>query len=167
MSERPNVFDPAFAPDEEPSGFQRRRATVGEQAGAQRLGASVFELEPRRTSSPYHGHLGNEELLVVLAGRPTLRTPAGSRELAPGEVVAFRLGDEGLHQVSNFGQETVRYLIVSEMRAPEVIVYPDSGKLGAYAYPPGPAREGLREFHVREAKVDFWKGETPPEAPGG
>ena len=37
---------------------------------------------------PYHAHFGNEELLVVLGGRPTLRTERGEQLLAPGDVAA-------------------------------------------------------------------------------
>ena len=45
------------------------------------LGASVYELGPGNTAA-YHFHHGSEELLIVLRGRPTLRTPEGERQLA-------------------------------------------------------------------------------------
>src|ERR1700727_6342 len=97
----PNVFDPLF--DERRGhpareGFEARRAFVVRAAGSQRLGASVWELEPGQAAYPYHAHLGEEELIVVLAGRPSLRTPDGWRELEPGEAVAFPRGEEGAHQ---------------------------------------------------------------------
>ena len=52
------------------------------------LGASVYELPPGGYSV-YHFHHGSEELLIVLRGQPTLRTPDGERQLAEGDVVHF------------------------------------------------------------------------------
>ena len=46
------------------------------------LGASVYELGPGNFAI-YHFHHGAEELLVVLRGTPTLRTPEGERVLVP------------------------------------------------------------------------------------
>jgi hypothetical protein len=55
------------------------------QAGAQRLGLSLWELLPGEAAYPYHFHLVDEELVVVLEGRPSLRTPDGWRDLERGE----------------------------------------------------------------------------------
>ena len=65
------------------------------------LSSSVWELEPGGVQAPYHFHHGGEELLVVLRGTPTLRSPEGERELREGEVVHFPPGPEGAHQLSN------------------------------------------------------------------
>lgn len=157
-----NVFEPSFEPDEEHHGFLRRRSFVGRDAGSERLGATLMELPPGRTASPYHYHHANEEMLIVVGGRPSLRTPAGWRELAPGEVVAFPLGETGAHQVSNFGEDPARYLIVSEMIGPELAVYPDSGKVGVRESAPGPRATGRWELHRSEQSLDYWDGEAPP-----
>ena len=88
-------------------------------------------------SFPLHVHHANEELIVVLAGRPTLRSLDGERELAPGEVVACPTGKRGAHRIDNRTEEPVRFLVVSTMIAPEVNEYPDSGKVWARNFPPG------------------------------
>jgi uncharacterized cupin superfamily protein len=162
VSARPNIFDPAFEPDDEHAGFLRRRYFVGRDAGAERLGATLFELPPGRTASPYHWHHANEEMLVVVAGRPSLRTPEGWRELAAGEVVSFPVGERGAHQVSNFADEPARYLFISQMIGPEVAVYPDSDKIGVREQAPGPRASGLWQLHRSSEAVDYWDGETPP-----
>ena len=59
------------------------------------LGASLYELPPGQTQSAYHFHHGNDELLLVLVGRPTLRTPEGERQLDPGDVAHFPTGPDG------------------------------------------------------------------------
>ena len=88
---------------------------------------SLYELPPGAAISPYHVHHANEELLVVLSGRPLLRTPDGYRSLEPGAVVAFPRGADGAHRVSNPSDEDVRVLAISTMRYPEVADYPTTG----------------------------------------
>jgi uncharacterized cupin superfamily protein len=158
-----NVFEPEFDRDQEREGFAYRRAQVGRQAGGDRLGASLYEIPPGQATFPYHHHTANEEMLVVLSGQPSLRTPQGWRELEEGEVVAFPAGEPGAHQIANRSSDPVRVLMISEMNAPEVNVYPDSGKVGAMTRPPGGPGPGDRwEFRAEDA-VDYWEGERPPE----
>ncbi len=157
-----NLFDPAWDAEQDRPPFSWRRARLGRQAGAERLGASLYELAPGASSFPLHAHHANEELLVVVAGRPTLRTLDGERRLEPGEVVAFPVGRRGAHRIDNRADEPARVLIVSTMRSPEVAEYPDSGKIMARSYPPGgaPPDEGL-DLVVRTADaVDYFDGET-------
>ncbi len=106
-----NVFEPEFDDSSDREGFSYRAARLGKQAGAERLGVSLYELPPGETVCPYHAHLANEEMLIVLSGRPSLRTPAGWSELSPGDLVSFPIGDTGLHQVANFSDEPARVLL--------------------------------------------------------
>jgi uncharacterized cupin superfamily protein len=98
----------------------------------QNLGATVYELGPGNWV-PFHFHHGSEELLVVLRGRPTLRTSKGTRRLAEGEAVHFPHGPDGAHGVSNDTDEPVRYLMASTLTSPEVAEYPDLKQITAQA----------------------------------
>jgi uncharacterized cupin superfamily protein len=162
---RPNVFEPRFDADQDRPGFTYRRARVGRQAGSERLGASLYEVPPDQSTFPYHFHLANEEMLIVLRGRPHLRTPDGWRQLAEGELVALQVGERGAHQLHNRTESPIRVLVVSEMRAPELSFYPDSGKVLAGDRPPGAIADekGLLfdTFRLSDA-VDYWDGEDPP-----
>lgn len=104
-----------------------RGARLGPRAGSGDLGCSVVELDPGGQLAPYHLHHANEELLIVLSGTPELRTPEGTRTLAPGEVVAFPTGADGAHRVRNASDEPCRYLMVSTMVFPEVAEQLDIG----------------------------------------
>jgi uncharacterized cupin superfamily protein len=161
-----NVFDPELEPGgDEPPGFRTLGASVGRQAGAHHLGASLYELPPGEALCPYHWHEANEEMAIVLTGRLSVRTPAGWRELVPGEVVSFPRGREGAHQMANRGDEPARVLMVSEMNEPELVVYPDSDKAGVRSQAPGSPRtddEILLRFRFEDA-VDYWEGERPPD----
>jgi uncharacterized cupin superfamily protein len=131
MSEEANVWSDAweFESDEEWAAGRATRLPRGSQ-----LGATVYAIAPGQTSGYYHFHHGAEELLVVLRGRPTLRTPDGERELAEGDVVHFPVGPDGAHQLSNHGSEPVRYLMVSTRPSPEAVEYPDSKQVSVMAF---------------------------------
>lgn len=158
----PNVEDPLFDEPREQEGFRAQRARLGRQAGAQRLGLSLWEVAPGQAAYPYHFHYTEEELLVVLSGALALRTPQGWRELAPGEVVCFLRGEHGAHQLVNRGAEPARFLSFSSSGEPDLVMYPDSGKLGGFErLPDGGGLSML--FRVSDA-VDYYDGEQPPAA---
>ncbi len=156
-----NLDEPEFDEQRDQPGFKARRARIGRQVGAERLGASLWELEPGEAAYPYHLHLGEEELVVVVAGRPSLRTPDGWRELGEGDVVSFLRGEAGAHQIANRTDETVRFLAISTNGEPDIVLYPDSGKVGvAQRLPTGDG--GFRRFLRIEDAVDYFDGEQPP-----
>ncbi len=157
----PNVYQPEWDHESDRAGFLMRDAWIAHRAGAERLGASLYELEPGSATYSYHWHSGNEEMVMVLRGRVTLRTPDGERELAEGEVVAFPRGERGGHQMINGTDEPVRFLVFSEMRGPDVIAYPDTGKIGVRSEAPGSGR-GIRLSFLEQDAVDYWHGDKPP-----
>jgi uncharacterized cupin superfamily protein len=110
------------------------------------LGASLYELGPGNFVV-YHFHHGSEELLVVLRGRPTLRTPDGERQLVEGEVVHFPLGPDGAHGVRNDTDEPARFLVAGIRVSPEVAEYPDLGKITAQARTASQTGERLWLIH--------------------
>jgi uncharacterized cupin superfamily protein len=110
------------------------------------LGATVYELDPGNFVV-YHFHHAWEELLVVLRGRPTLRTPDGERELAEGESVHFPLGAAGAHGIKNETEGRVRFLMASTISSPEVVEYPDLRQITAQARTPSLTGERLWLIH--------------------
>ena len=71
-----NLFD--SQPDFEHEGVALRG--VAKAAGAELLGATSYELAPGSRWADLHFHHANEELLLVLDGRPTLHTLDGARQ---------------------------------------------------------------------------------------
>jgi uncharacterized cupin superfamily protein len=157
----PNLYRPDFEEGERPPGFQSRRARIGYQVGSELIGCSQWEVPPGEAAYPYHYHYSDEELVIVVRGRPTLRSPEGTRELEEGDVVRFPLGEAGAHQLINRTDAPVTFLAISSHGRPDVIVYPDSDKLGVGERLPRGG--GLRAFFPREAEVDYWDGETPSD----
>ena len=136
-------------------GFRHRATRVGARLGARALGAGLYELPPGEKTWPYHYTYGMEEWLLVVSGTPTLRTPEGERELARGDVVVFREGPEGAHQVINRSAEPARVLIFSSESSLTVVHYPDSGKVGFWA-----RSDGQGALLPRERELDYWEGEA-------
>jgi uncharacterized cupin superfamily protein len=133
----PNVFDPEWDAETERPPYRWRRSWIGRRAGAEQLGASLFEVAPGASTFPLHAHHANEELVLMLVGTLVLRTPDGERVLEPGDVVACPAGARGAHRLDNRSPETARVLILSTMHAPEINEFPDSGLVWARTSAPG------------------------------
>jgi uncharacterized cupin superfamily protein len=127
----------------------------GSRLGAERTGASVYELPPGQAVCPYHYEYGEEEWALVLEGRPTLRTPDGSEQLEPFDVAFFPRGPDGAHLIRNETDSAVRVLMWSEVVTPAATVYPDSDKIGIWT--------GNKDDDVmveRSSNVQYFHGET-------
>jgi uncharacterized cupin superfamily protein len=147
MTDTPNVFgDEWEATDDWSGGGAKTRHLV--DRGPQ-LGASLYELGPGNFVV-YHFHHGSEELLIVLRGRPTLRTPEGERQVAEGEVVHFPVGLDGAHGLRNDTDEAVRYVVAGIRVSPEVAEYPDLKKITAQAHTDSQTGERLWLIHDLE-----------------
>jgi uncharacterized cupin superfamily protein len=129
-------------------------ARFGPSIGATMLGGSLYELPPGQSNCPYHYEYGNEEWLVVLEGRLTVRHPGGEEELEAGDVVCFPDGPEGAHRLTNQTDASARILMLSTMIEPSAAVYPDSDKIGIW---PGNKEDTI--MARRESNVDYWDGE--------
>ena len=157
--EKVNIASPPFSyDDEDPDGFRAGSFRFGQQLGASRTGTTVYELPPGQAICPYHYEYGEEEWLLVLEGRPTLRRPEGSEQLEPWDVVCFPSGPEGAHGVRNDTDATVRVLMYSTVSHPAATVYPDSDKIAIWT---GNADDNL--IAMRSAGVDYYAGEVPTE----
>lgn len=150
-----NVFDDVweeiYPPAEGWKSNQRRLVPRGHT-----LGMSLVELLPGQTQTPYHFHHGNEELLLVVSGTPTLRTPEGERELRPGDFAHFPKGPEGAHQLVNRSDEPARYVLADAKVSPEIVEYPDSGKIASMS-----RETQLWSVHRLGEAVDYFDGEEP------
>ena len=121
-------------------GMAKRLVPSGPQ-----LGATLYELE-RGNFMVFHFHHGSEELLIVLRGRPILRTLDGERQLDEGEAVHFPAGPAGAHGIRNDTDETVRYLVAGIRVSPEIVEYPDLKKAT------GQSKHGL--FFIHDVEED-------------
>jgi uncharacterized cupin superfamily protein len=152
---RVSLTQPTFEhDDDEPDGFRAGMFRFGKQLGATETGASLYELPPGQAICPYHYEYGEEEWLLVLSGNPSVRTPEGTEQLEPLDMVFFPMGPEGAHQVLNQSDETARVVMWSMVITPTATAYPDSDKVGIWT--------GIKAEDVivpRSSGVDYYDGE--------
>ena len=94
----------------------------------------------------------------MLSGAPTLREHDGEQILGPWDVAVFRPGALGAHEVRNDTDETLRVLMLASRSEPEICVYPDSGKIGAWHLAADGTLTGLR--NRAENNIDYFDGEA-------
>jgi uncharacterized cupin superfamily protein len=152
-----NIYDPEWL-EREDAPLRGRTARIAAPAGCKQLGATLYEIDPGQNGSPFHLHHANEEMIIVLSGRPTLRTLEGCRILEAGEVVACPVGRAGAHQLQNQTETPVRALVISTMIYPETAEMLDSDKILVISHPPE-TPERLYGAFPRSAQVDRLAGE--------
>jgi len=153
-----NIYTDEWERTIERGGIGLRGTQLGRAAGATQVGMTVYELDPGKRNMPYHAHFGIEEIVVVLKGTPTLRSPYGERELTEGEVVAFPPGRAGAHQILNRSDAVVRFLMLSSKNTADLIEYPDSGKISAQAGERG-TPDAAAYMLAMEPQLDYFAGE--------
>jgi uncharacterized cupin superfamily protein len=152
---RLNLHTADLARDEDdPEGYDAAYVRLGPEIGASTMAGTLYELPAGQANCPYH-YESDEEWLVVLSGRLTVRHPEGEDELEAGDVVCFPAGPAGAHKLTNGGEEPVRMLLVSTRNMPAIAVYPDSDKIGVFT---DDRRDNI--MVRREAGVDYWDREA-------
>jgi uncharacterized cupin superfamily protein len=118
--------------------------------GATRVGVSMEILPAGKRSNPAHYHMLEEEHLLVLEGKLTLRLGEKNYEMSAGHYACFPAGQKAGHSLFNHTAEPCRYLIIGERNPHDVIVYTDSGRVSVRL-----TGEGYR----KSATMDYWEGE--------
>jgi uncharacterized cupin superfamily protein len=107
-------------------------------------------LNPGQYSFPYHFHRNAEELMMVISGSMTLRSPDGFEIINKGDIVFIETGDKGAHQFFNHTGEPCTYLDIRTFLGLDVVEYPDSGKINILP--------NVQVFETNSA-VSYFKGE--------
>lgn len=138
-------------------------APVGAQLESRKIGFNVTVIPPGKKAFPYHAHRGNEEMFFILEGEGSVRINGETHRIRKGDFISLPPGRDSAHQIVNDSQAPLRYLAVSTMDVPEVVEYPDTGKLGVFAGTLGgrlPLPETIRHFANLKDGVDYWEGES-------
>lgn len=113
-----------------------------------------YEIPPLKSAYPYHYHTANTEVFYIISGSGTLITPDGERNICAGSVIVCPPGRQGAHRIYNASHtDTLVYLDCDTANSPDIVFYPDSGKLGAII-----TGEESR-FFEENAEVDYYKNE--------
>ena len=150
--------------------FGARWAAFAEPLGAKKLGYGSWIVPPGKASVPYHYHLVNEELAIVLGGEVWIRLDGGHHRLEAGDVVAMPPGAASAHQFLNYADRPAHLLLASTKIPREVVAYPDSGKrayaVAGLAGDPKMERIMTKEGRIVEGMVGYFEGEPVGEPLG-
>jgi len=132
--------------------YDSETASMTQGTAARQMGASFDIVAPGQQSCPYHYHYAEEEMFIVIQGEGTLRVAGEHVPIRAGDVITIPAGPEYPHHIINTSDAPLHYLSISTMQKPEICVYPDSGKVGAFA-------PGLRLLQKQDAGLDYWVDE--------
>ena len=135
-------------------------------AGARTVFVCRDRVTPGGRTSPLHAHTGDEELVVVLAGNPTLRQLRGAvvkrvmdfeggqveeTTLQPGDVARWRPGDAVAHQLVNESDVDAVLLTIGTHRPDDLCLFPSQGTVHVRAL----------ERTAAFTRLEYFDGETP------
>ena len=149
------IDDVAWEPWSEGVRFGGRVRRLAPEGSATHVGVLMEELAPGKQSAPFHWHTCEEEHMVFLEGRATLRLGDRHHPVQAGDYVCFPAGQRAGHCLVNDSDAPCRYLVIGERDPNDVCFYPDSGKVmmrGA----------DRAVFSLTDAK-DYWDGERADE----
>ena len=135
---------------------------VGGHLESRKLGFNVTVIPPGKRAFPYHAHRANEEMFVVLQGEGSVRIDGEIHKIRKGDFISLPPGKRSAHQIINDSKEPLSYIAVSTMELPEVVEYPDSGKLAVSAGTHAgraASEESIRHIVRVKDGVDYWDGE--------
>ncbi len=147
-----NLDGAALQRQQRPPLYDTLCAGLSDGTAATKLGAGVDVVAPGKRSCPYHYHLAQEEMFVVLEGAGSLRVAGEMLPVRAGDVIFIPPGPEYPHQLINTSDAPLKYLSISTQEQPELCHYPDSGKTGGFA-------KGHRLMQREAANLDYWDGE--------
>ena len=133
-------------------------ARLARGTAALKLGASVDVLQPGKRGCPYHLHHAQEEMFIVLEGHGSMRVAGEMLAVKAGDVIFVPPGPDYPHQMINTSDAPLKYLSISTKDNPEVVEYPDSGKVLANARVAG-NDFGFSRMNRLETDLDYWDGE--------
>jgi uncharacterized cupin superfamily protein len=143
--------------------FSAQLGRIGPLIGAKKLGCQLHIVPAGKKAFPFHAHHANEEMFLILEGEGICRFGAETYPVRAGDVIAAPAGDASVaHQIINSGAQELRYLCFSTRLDPDVVEYPDSGKLAvASMVPEDTGLRGARIAHIGRpgTSLDYWDGE--------
>lgn len=130
--------------------FGMRFRELGVWGGGTHVGVCMEELQPGMQANPLHYHMLEEEHLLILEGELTLRLGDATHLMQSGSYVCFPAAQKVGHALINHSNAVCRYLLVGERNPNEVVVYPDSGRVGVRL---------MGEGYRKSAVMEYWEGE--------
>lgn len=147
-----SLIEPIHKAVHEP--FEYNKYEVTKRDKESKCYVAIYEIPPQKAGYPYHYHLKNEEVFYIISGTGVLETPDGDRTISAGDVIVCPPSSKGAHRIINSSEtEKLVYLDCDTVNSPDVVFYPNSGKVGIII----PGESGT--FFKTDTDVDYYEGE--------
>ncbi len=130
-------------------GAESESAQVSRHMTCRQLGYHMRRLLPGNVWPAYHYETGEEELFLVWKGTMKVRTPQGSSDVGPGDLVAMPKGPAHAHQFVNDGEAPCEFLCLSDNKPQSLAYYPDTNKINV--------SERGELYRVADRREDYWE----------
>jgi len=160
MIKKSNINDAGWNESSHGEKFQRSHLSLTSMQDDTLMGCSAYKVKPGKRAFPKHGHLVNDEAIFVVSGTGNLTIGKESGAVGAGDYVWLPRGSKNAHILINDGDEDLLYLCMSTNQMPDVVHYPDSGKIGVLESKNFWAKGevDISGFY-RQQPADYWDGE--------
>lgn len=113
-----------------------------------------YELDPLKSAYPKHYHKYNTECFYIVNGIGKIETNKDTLKVKSGDIIVFPCGEAGTHKITNTSKnEKLVYIDFDTTNSPDIIKYPDSGKIGIIEH------NISSSFYKENNQVDYYEGE--------
>ncbi len=140
--------------------YHRATLSMGNLKDDALLGCTAYSVKPGKRAFPKHGHLVNDEAIYVISGSGSLTVGDETEGVTAGDYVWLPRGSRNAHVLINDGGEDLVYLCISTNIMPDVVHYPDSGKIGVLESKNfwASGEQDISGFY-KQNPVDYYDGE--------
>jgi len=155
-----NIYEADWREAEHGDRFQRGAISLTDMHANHGLGCSAFKVQPGKRAFPKHAHLANDEAIFIVSGSGAMTIGDETDVVKAGDFVMLPKGEKHAHVLVNDGHEPLVYLCMSTTVMPDVVHYPDSGKLGVLGSKDfwTKGEPGVSGFY-KPNPVGYWDGE--------
>jgi uncharacterized cupin superfamily protein len=126
-----NIANAPMSDNRNAGRYATKRARITDMTGMEKLACSLYSAPPAHTAFPYHTHANAEELCAILEGKGMPRQDGVEYPIKAGDIIAAPVTTA--HQLLNTSNSDLKYLCVASNEAVDIVLYPDSKKIGALA----------------------------------
>lgn len=114
LSQIPAVESTSYPPPLDAPLRGRLCRRLGPLLGLRDFGLTQVELLPGAISAHRHWHEGEDEVVVVTGGHPTLVDDHGETPLSPGDLLVFPAGDPNAHHLVNRSDAPATFVAIGK-----------------------------------------------------
>jgi len=139
--------------------FAAETSEFGVTLGLYRLGAALYVVPSGKTAEPFHRHHTSDEMFLILSGVADYRLGDEHLPVKAGDCLGAPAGGLG-HQITNTGNEPLRYIAFSNNEIADVVEHLDSGRIRIDIGATGAHREHATfKAGGRLVPMGYWDGE--------